>query len=594
MTAPQIMAFVGTGHVGAMPDSGVLPAWQCNQLYFITPGSDPNASGVRQFEAYPTGNPLLERTIGEIGLPAIAATAIAAALSSGEYLVGNEFSSNSTTLFELYGLSLSSVTYFGVSGSSLSPSTAKRILTSGSMAPLRINGADYIITCPLVSGFAECCQMLLPSMSNVNLGAITENRGFCGRGKATQSPADGIGGGWVLGVGGTTTLGLYHVTSGAMVSVGKVTAASIDPAWTTITGASGVAYDQVDGNPIIAAFSTAAANPYYIVKLNASTAAVMWAVQVNAPAASADMANATITRQVFYFMGASNTLYTLNTAAGTATSAVIGSLTLTGGQISEDIWGSIVMEGSWVETTTHPTYGGTYMGTQGNHVINTTWLRWLPGGPISPSPVTCILPQPGAVSINRSWSYVQDGHTFYVLDLGSQGTFAFDTVTQQWCELQTNGTNFALTNGVMWGQRVVGGDPSSTDVWELDPGATMDSAGLYNVSHVVTGGLATRSRTFVSCSALRVSASFGLVGTSGATFNMRFSDDQGQTWSSYFQLTLTAGDFDSEIAWRSLGSFCSPGRIFELSDSGGLIRIDGCDAFLDGFDNEGQGGADGG
>jgi hypothetical protein len=29
----------------------------------------------------------------------------------------------------------------------------------------------------------------------------------------------------------------------------------------------------------------------------------------------------------------------------------------------------------------------------------------------------------------------------------------------------------------------------------------------------------------------------------------------------------------------------SPGRVFELSDSGGPIRIDGADAFVDGYDD---------
>ena len=53
-------------------------------------------------------------------------------------------------------------------------------------------------------------------------------------------------------------------------------------------------------------------------------------------------------------------------------------------------------------------------------------------------------------------------------------------------------------------------------------------------------------------------------------------------------IQLTEGAFDTEIAWRSLGSFMAPGRIFELSDSGGLIRIDGCDAMLNGFDNDTQ------
>jgi hypothetical protein len=51
-------------------------------------------------------------------------------------------------------------------------------------------------------------------------------------------------------------------------------------------------------------------------------------------------------------------------------------------------------------------------------------------------------------------------------------------------------------------------------------------------------------------------------------------------------VVLAPGNTGGEIAWRSLGAFASPGRIFELSDSGGLIRIDGADVYLDGFDDQ--------
>ena len=195
---------------------------------------------------------------------------------------------------------------------------------------------------------------------------------------------------------------------------------------------------------------------------------------------------------------------------------------------------------------------------------------------------------PSSVSINRAWSYVQDGHTFYVIDLGTQGTYAYDTSTQQWNELQTDGTNWNMTNGVMWGQRVVAGDHVTGDVWELDPGAVTDAGGAYEIDHVVTGVVSLRGRTFVSCDAVRVAASAGVVADSGAVMNLRFSDDDGQTWSDYYPITLTEGHTYQDLAWRSLGSFRSPGRIFEFSDSGGLIRIDGADAYLDGFDNDGS------
>lgn len=188
----------------------------------------------------------------------------------------------------------------------------------------------------------------------------------------------------------------------------------------------------------------------------------------------------------------------------------------------------------------------------------------------------------------RCWSFVLDGHTFYVLDLGVEGNFLFDTVTQQWCHFSTAGFDkqWNFQNGVMWGSRIIGGDLLNDYLWDLDPTATLDE-GFRDVEHVVTGSINTRSRTYIGCDALRVSASFGLLDeVGGSTMNMRFSDDQEETWSDYFTVSLIEDDFAGEIAYRSLGSFMAPGRIFELSDTGGLIRIDGADVFLNNFDED--------
>lgn len=584
MTTPQLMAFVPTGSVGASDSGPAFYDWQRNLIYTLTGGSASN-SGLHQFDGYATGNETLAKTIAQLGISAIHFDG--GVLTQSGYLVGNEFTSNSTTLWEAFGLTGSLVNQFGISSASLAPSTGTRILTPGSMARLRWGNTDYVISCPLVSGFGEICIMTIPGLSNTNLGAITENRGYCGPG--VVGPISGTA--FVLGVGGTTNLGLYKVTatqlSTAMARVGSITPASVDATWTAFVAAAGCAFDQTDGNPIIYCHTTGKTNNDYFVKLNAATAAVIWACPIAnlGTVNPVDLAQALIAHQTFYYLGGSNTLYTINTSTGTATSQVVGNLTATS-QISEDIYGSLIGYGSWSEVSTHPQYIGTYMGTGGTHVLTNQWWRYMPNGAITPP--TATVPKPGIVSTNRTWSFVLDGHTFYVLDLGTQGTFLFDTVTQSWSEFQTAGGNWNMVNGCMWGQRIVAGDIATSDLWELDPAATKDSAGVYELTHIVTGGLSTRSRTFVSLSALRVTASFGVVDTTGVTFNLRFSDDQGNTWSAYYPITLTAGDFGAELAWTSMGSFMAPGRLFELSDAGGLIRIDGCDAFLDGFDNEAQ------
>lgn len=188
---------------------------------------------------------------------------------------------------------------------------------------------------------------------------------------------------------------------------------------------------------------------------------------------------------------------------------------------------------------------------------------------------------------SRAWAFSLDGHEFYVLNLGPEGTWLWDQITGQWCEWETDGYGqWNFINGCMWGDRIVGGDSINSYVWEMDPTAVLDE-GWRDITHVVTGGLLTRSRTFVSCDSIRMSGSAGFLDEeNGTTITLNFSDDQGKTWSDDFTIALDEDAFDEEIAWRSLGSFSSPGRIFQFTDVGGIIRIDGTDAMVNGFDND--------
>jgi hypothetical protein len=200
----------------------------------------------------------------------------------------------------------------------------------------------------------------------------------------------------------------------------------------------------------------------------------------------------------------------------------------------------------------------------------------------------------------RCWSFVLDGHWFYVLDLGAQGTFCYDLTTKQWSEFQTiSHTGWNMRNGCSWDvtNRPVGADSTFPYVWELIPDNMLDE-GFRELEHWVTGGVPTRSRTFHSVSALRISASSGYVmGNANDIpgpiyFEMQFSDDNGQTWNTSPEpILLQEGVTTQDIAWRSLGAFMAPGRIFQIYDSGGLVRIDGADVYIDGFDDPAEGDA---
>lgn len=199
-----------------------------------------------------------------------------------------------------------------------------------------------------------------------------------------------------------------------------------------------------------------------------------------------------------------------------------------------------------------------------------------------------------SVARQTAWTFVMDGHRFYVLPLGPEGDWAYDTTTQQWCQLQSQGfTGMNFTNGVMWGLRVVGGDSLYPYLYELDPNQPLDE-GWREVEHIVTGGIPMRGRSVVGVANFSITAS---VADDAATDNpivLSFSDDNGVTWSQPLDIPLTDNSGEMLI-WNSLGSFSTPGRIFQISDSAGPVRLDGADVVLtigngadSGQDQEGQ------
>lgn len=178
-----------------------------------------------------------------------------------------------------------------------------------------------------------------------------------------------------------------------------------------------------------------------------------------------------------------------------------------------------------------------------------------------------------------AWTFVLDGHRFYVLPLGPEGDWAYDTTTHEWCQLQTQGfPGLNFTHGVMWGLRVIGGDALYTYLYEMDPNQPLDEA-WREVQHMVTGGVATRSRASIGVANFTLTASVGLDSEIDQNISLAYSDDNGVTWSKEFNLPLT--DVSTQtLLWSALGSYSAPGRVFRITDYSGPIRLDGADVVL--------------
>lgn len=550
--------------------------------------------GIRKWDAYPNG---IEKIAANLSTLNVAGIYFYQAVTyNTQQLVISNGASNSGAI---YGFSLADLTYqstFGTISASLANSSATRILSPQQLVCfVDSHGRDIVVSCSLrdgsFTGGKEINCIFWGSGSNTP-SYCTENAAVLGA-KADGSGTEAWAFGYTIGAAGGHLYRIAQTLGGAGIvsTVGQVLPAHIDAAWTAIDQVAGITVDETDGN-LIMGFSTNAGTPEArIVKLNKTTAAVMWSTAVGTGTASdvnvdaVDMAKNVVKNGLLYYLAFNNVVYTINTITGAATTQAVNALGLQsigGHQMSEDISGSIILYGTFSDLGITPAYFGNYCFTQGNHSGTSIGWRYWPGNTNPP-------PQPAfgvpAVSRKRAWSFVLDGHTFYVLDLGKQGTFVCDTSTgNQWAQFITTGyLNWNFANGCMWGQRIVAGDLLTTDVWEMNPSSLLDN-GAATITHVVTGGVVTRNRIYHSVDVLSLACSVGQSQTANGTVLLSFSDDQGKTWTDMDTKTLTQGDFSGEIAWQSLGSFESPGRIFKITDSGGFLRIDGVDAGIDGFD----------
>jgi hypothetical protein len=593
----SIMAYIGANSpVSGYANVCALPGWEGSKLYIPVAGVGA-AGGIRQFDIDPNGDETLQKTgsgIGVAGIQFSSGGAIALSWDGVKIFCFAQFA-NSVQLAEINAADLTLTATFGVPSGGLTPSTATRICAPHELVVMNAGGGSprELLAACFRAGELDLLQDLMPV--NFVVGDVDERANFGTLICAGPAAISSSGPAFALASTGVTTdpVGVYSIdkTGIPLTKIGTFTPAAIDATWTHITLLRGVAYDETDGNLIIGAqTSDAVTHKQYIAKISATTAAVLWTCPINTLTPySWGFSFSRIRNGTFHYIGSASLAYHIKTSDGTVTTETVTGLTGGNVQYSDDVTNSVIFFGSFIAGGSPPAYLGTYMGTGGHHTVGPTWLRfWFATAGVPPPPPP---PPPAsglpAISINRAWSFTLDGHTFYVLDLGSQGTFLYDVITNQWCKFVTAGFGqWDLANGTMWGVRIVGGDLVSTNMWELVPGAVLDNDAL-EISHVVTGGLSTRSRVFLSVEALRITASIGILDEIvGVTFNLRFSDDNGQSWSDTFVVDLVEGDYGGEIVWRQLGSFCAPGRIFELSDAGGLVRIDGCDAFIDDFDDD--------
>jgi hypothetical protein len=61
---------------------------------------------------------------------------------------------------------------------------------------------------------------------------------------------------------------------------------------------------------------------------------------------------------------------------------------------------------------------------------------------------------------------------------------------------------------------------------------------------------------------------------------LSYSDDGGHTYNSAGACLADMGDYGTRLTWRSIGSVRYPGRLFKITDTGALARLDSLDVDL--------------
>lgn len=186
-----------------------------------------------------------------------------------------------------------------------------------------------------------------------------------------------------------------------------------------------------------------------------------------------------------------------------------------------------------------------------------------------------VIPQQ-ALEIN-SFQYDLDGHIFYGIHIENRGTFVYDQMTGQWTQWQSGSLLYWNAQFCLrWDGSYYAASLLDNMVVEINPDSILDD-GFRDNDFIVTGRLESQSRKYVPNSEVQL---FGSVGLRGGNVSLRYSDDDGVNFSSYVTVTVPPGERQTSVMWYDLGSVRSPGRVYQLLDTGTMRRVQALNAKL--------------
>lgn len=164
------------------------------------------------------------------------------------------------------------------------------------------------------------------------------------------------------------------------------------------------------------------------------------------------------------------------------------------------------------------------------------------------------------------WAFNMDGHSYVVMTVGTFATFVYDVGTQAWLPWSTGTAALWVGQyGVQIdGGHVVAGNPASNLLYSVTGGAT-DDLGIAITREIMGAipiiGPPQRCNNFM----VVVDAGGGTSLTDDMEIDLRWSDDQGQTYSSWVPMDAgAAGQYSVQPVAKMLGLMRAPMRVFHM------------------------------
>lgn len=172
------------------------------------------------------------------------------------------------------------------------------------------------------------------------------------------------------------------------------------------------------------------------------------------------------------------------------------------------------------------------------------------------------------------FSVTVEGHAYLVVSIPGQGSFAYDAASTEWAEWRSYGQDrFRAACAAMYGATAYCGDRINNTIWVLTPGVYFDGTDpiVYEATAFIPeAGGGTRCNNLVLQGARGAGTDTGQGADPMA--EMKYSDDQGKTWSRYRQAsTGKRGDYARRPVWQRLATIKEPGRVVKIRMTDGVL-----------------------